>query len=397
MNSRSDKFSETIARIPPSGIRRFFEFAAGKQDIISLGVGEPDFTTPWTMREQAWYHLECGHTSYTSNWGLEALRTAIAGYLSRYGLSYSPQTEILLTFGVSEAVDIVFRSILNSGDEIIIAEPCYVSYQPLAVLCGARPVSLDTSADRFIPTAAAIESLITPKTKALMLCSPNNPTGTMIPAAELEKIAALVKKYQLWVISDEVYAELRYDSEHVSIGSFPDMKDYSIILNGFSKSFAMTGWRIGFIACPQDLMVQVHKIHQYAAICAPIMSQYAALEGLEHGWEEVEKMRLSYRQRRNFMMKHFDAMDLPYVHPSGAFYLFADIRSTGLSSEEFAVKLITDYKVAVIPGNVFGKGGEGFIRCCYATELTKIRTALERIEQLLQRTRGGASRAGIQL
>ena len=219
----------------------------------------------------------------------------------------------------------------------------------------------------------------------------------MIPADELEKIAALVKKYRLWVISDEVYAELRYDSEHVSIGSFPDMKDYSIILNGFSKSFAMTGWRIGFIACPQDLMVQVHKIHQYAAICAPIMSQYAALEGLEHGWEEVEKMRLSYRQRRNFMMKHFDAMNLPYVHPSGAFYLFADIRSTGLSSEEFAVKLITDYKVAVIPGNVFGKGGEGFIRCCYATELTKIRTALERIEQLLQRTRGGASKAGIQL
>ena len=383
MNSRSDKFSETIARIPPSGIRRFFEFAAGKQDIISLGVGEPDFTTPWTMREQAWYHLECGHTSYTSNWGLEALRTAIAGYLSRYGLSYSPQTEILLTFGVSEAVDIVFRSILNSGDEIIIAEPCYVSYQPLAVLCGARPVSLDTSADHFIPAAAAIEALITPKTKALILCTPNNPTGMMIPADELEKIAAVVQKHRIWVISDEVYSELRYEAPHVSIGSFPGMKEHSIILNGFSKSFAMTGWRIGFIACPQELMAQIHKIHQYAAICAPIMSQYAALEGLEHGWGEVEKMRVSYRQRRNLMMKSFDEMGLPYIKPDGAFYLFVDIRSTGLSSEDFAVKLITDYKVAVVPGQVFGACGEGFVRCCYATDIAKIRIALERIGKLV--------------
>jgi len=384
MMDRADKFSNRIVNIAPSGIRRFFELAAGQDDIISLGVGEPDFATPWVMREEAWYHLECGHTSYTSNWGLEPLRKAIASYLNRYGMTYSPKNEILITFGVSEAIDIVFRSILNPGDEVIVAEPCYVSYQPLVALCGAKPVALDTSANRFIPTAAAIETLITPKTKALILCSPNNPTGTMIPADEMEKIAAVVKKHKIWVLSDEVYCELRYEAPHVSIGSFPGMKDYCIILNGFSKSFAMTGWRIGFIACPQELMAQIHKIHQYAAICAPIMSQYAALEGLERGWNEVEKMRVSYRQRRNLMMKSLDSMNLPYITPDGAFYLFVDIRRTGLSSEEFAVKLITDYKVAVVPGHVFGSCGEGFVRCCYATDISKIRVALERIGKLLK-------------
>lgn len=383
MMTRPDRFSDTIVGIAPSGIRRFFELAAGKGDIISLGVGEPDFATPWAMREEAWYHLECGHTAYTSNWGLEPLRQAITDYLGRYHLSYSPQNEILITFGVSEAVDIVFRSVLNPGDEVIVAEPCYVSYQPLIALCGAKPVSLDTSDNRFIPSAAAIEALITPKTKALILCTPNNPTGMMIPADELEKIAAVVQKHRIWVISDEVYSELRYEAPHVSIGSFPGMKEHSIILNGFSKSFAMTGWRIGFIACPQELMAQIHKIHQYAAICAPIMSQYAALEGLEHGWGEVEKMRVSYRQRRNLMMKSFDEMGLPYIKPDGAFYLFVDIRSTGLSSEDFAVKLITDYKVAVVPGQVFGACGEGFVRCCYATDIAKIRIALERIGKLV--------------
>ncbi|MGP1431619.1 MAG: aminotransferase class I/II-fold pyridoxal phosphate-dependent enzyme [Treponema sp.] len=384
MIDRSDRFSHTILEIAPSGIRRFFELAAGRDDIISLGVGEPDFITPWAMREEAWYHLECGHTSYTSNWGLEPLRTAIAQYLNRYNLVYSPKNEILITFGVSEAIDIVFRSILNPGDEVIVAEPCYVSYQPLVELCRAKAVSLDTSAEHFIPTAAAIEALITPKTKALIICTPNNPTGTMIPAEELEKIAAVVKKHQLWVLSDEVYCELHYEAPHVSIGSFPGMKDHSIILNGFSKSFAMTGWRIGFIACPQELMAQIHKIHQYAAICAPIMSQYAALEGLENGWDEVEKMRVSYRQRRNLMMKSFDAMNLPYIKPDGAFYLFVDIRSTGLTSEAFAVKLITDYRVAVVPGHVFGACGEGFVRCCYATDIAKIRIALDRIGKCLK-------------
>ncbi len=384
MKTREDRFSTKITTIQPSGIRRFFEFTIGRDDIISLGVGEPDFPTPWVMREQAWYHLECGHTSYTSNWGLESLRKALAAYLKKYNLDYSPKNEILVTFGVSEAIDIVFRSILNPDDEIIFAEPCYVSYQPLAELCGAKAVSLDTSATEFIPTAEAIEKLITPKTKAIMLCSPNNPTGTMIPAEELKKIAEVVKKHQIWVLSDEVYSELHYGEDHTSIGSFPGMKEYSVIFNGFSKSFAMTGWRIGFIACPADLMVQIHKIHQYAAICAPIMSQHAALEGLEHGWHEVETMRISYRQRRNLMMSTLDKIGVPYVRPDGAFYLFVDIRQTGLTSEEFAVKLINDYKVAVVPGNVFGSGGEGFVRCCYATEIDKIREALKRIGMMLK-------------
>ncbi|MGP1576867.1 MAG: aminotransferase class I/II-fold pyridoxal phosphate-dependent enzyme [Treponema sp.] len=384
MNNRTDKFSRKLLTVPPSGIRRFFEFTIGRNDIISLGVGEPDFTTPWTMREQAWYHLECGHTSYTSNWGLEPLRKAIAGYLERYGLFYAPKNEILVTFGVSEAIDIIFRSILNDDDEIIIAEPCYVSYQPLAQLCGAKVVPLDTASTGFIPTAAAIEALVTPRTKAVMLCSPNNPTGTMIPPEELAKIAEVVKKHALWVLSDEVYCELRYEQDHCSIGSFPGMKDYSIILNGFSKAFAMTGWRIGFIACPADLMAQVHKIHQYAAICAPIMSQYAALEGLEQGWQEVLNMRTSYRQRRNSMMKALDTIGLPYIRPDGAFYLFVDIRKTGYTAEEFTVKLINEYKVAVVPGNVFGQCGEGFIRCCYATERGKIQEALRRLGLMLQ-------------
>ncbi len=384
MNIREEKFSNRVKTIQPSGIRRFFEFTIGRDDIISLGVGQPDFPTPSVMRENAIKHLEAGHTSYTSNWGLESVRKAIAEYLGRYGLSYSFKDEILLTIGVSEAIDIVFRSILNPDDEIIFAEPCYVSYQPLAQLCHAKPVSLDTSSTNFIPTAEGIEKLITPKTKAVMICSPNNPTGTMIPADELEKIAEVVKKHQIWLIADEVYAELFYGDKHTSIGSFPGMKDYAIILNGFSKSFAMTGWRIGFIACPADLMKQVHKIHQYGAICSPIMSQYAVLEGLENAWDDVEKMRLSYLERRDLMMKRFDEIGLPYVCPDGAFYMFVDIRKTGLSSEDFAMKLINEYKVAVVPGNVFGAGGEGFVRCCYATDIEKIREALNRIDLMMK-------------
>ncbi len=384
MNTRKDKFSEKITTIQPSGIRRFFELTIGRDDIISLGVGEPDFSTPQVMRDNAIQHLEAGHTSYTSNWGLLSTREAVANYIKKYGLSYDPTKEILLTIGVSGGIDASFRAILNPGDEIIFAEPCYVSYQPLAELCGAVPVSLDTSSTNFIATAEGIEKLITPKTKAIMLCSPNNPTGTMIPADELEKIAELVKKHEIWVIADEVYGELCYGEKHTSIGSFPGMKDYSIILNGFSKSFAMTGWRIGFVACPADLMKQIHKVHQYSAICAPIMSQYAVEEGLENAWDDVEKMRLSYKERRDLMLNSFEEMGLPCVKPDGAFYMFVDIRKTGLSSEEFAVKLINEYSVAVVPGQVFGACGEGFVRCCYATDINKIRTALYRIGLMLK-------------
>lgn len=385
-NTRQDRFSVKIERTPPSGIRRFFELIIGRDDIISLGVGEPDFTTPWLIREEAYYHLEQGHTSYTSNWGLAELRSEIAHYLKKYNLHYSSEQEILITIGVSEAVDAVLRSVLNPGDEIIVCEPCYVSYQPLAALCDAKLIHLDTSHTGFYPTAESIEKAVTPKTKALMLCSPSNPTGRIIPAPELEKIAEVVKKHQLWVFSDEVYCELTYDGhKHCSIGSFPGMKPYTIILNGFSKAFAMTGWRIGYVCCPADLMKQVYKLHQYSTICAPIMSQYAAIEGLRHGAEEVEKMRISYQQRRNLMYKAFVEMGLPVTEPEGAFYIFPDIRQTGFTSEEFAARLIQEYQVAVVPGSVFGEGGEGFIRCSYATDISKLKEAVSRIAQMVKK------------
>lgn len=385
MNSRSDRFSQKITGTPPSGIRKFFELIQGRDDIISLGVGEPDFSTPWIMREEAYYHLEQGHTSYTSNWGLPELRQEIARYLERYQLHYDPAAEVLITIGVSEAIDAVLRAVLNPGDEIIICEPCYVSYQPLAALCDTTLVHLDTSVNGFYPTAAQIEAAITPKTKALMLCSPSNPTGRMIPAAELEKIAEVVKRHQIWVLSDEVYCELVYDeNKHCSIGSFPGMKDYTIVLNGFSKAFAMTGWRIGYLCCSAELMDQVFKLHQYSTICAPIMSQYAALEGLRTGWAEVERMRVSYQQRRNLMYKAFVEMGLEVVEPEGAFYIFPNISSTGLTAEEFATRLIEEYQVAVVPGDVFGAGGTGYIRCCYATDINKIKLAVERIAAMVR-------------
>ena len=385
MNNRTDKFSKKMMEISPSGIRKFFELCIGHDDIISLGVGEPDFSTPWVIREEAFYHLEKGHTSYTSNWGLIELRQEIAKYLERYELFYNPDTEILPTIGASEGLDLVLRSILNPGDEIIVCEPCYVSYQPLSDLCGAKVIHLDTSKNGFYPSAEQIEQACTEKTKAIMFCSPSNPTGRIIPASELEKIAEIVKKHQLWCLSDEIYCELLYDGhKHVSIGKFPGMKDYTIIFNGFSKSFAMTGWRIGYIAAPHDLLVQCCKLHAYSSICPPIFSQYAAAEGLRSGWAEVEKMRLSYQQRRNVMYKAFIDMGLSCIEPEGAFYMFPDITSTGMTSEEFATELIEKYSVAVVPGTCFGEGGEGFVRCCYATDINKIKIAMERIAQLVK-------------
>ena len=385
MNNREDKFSEKVVGIPPSGIRKFFELCIGHDDIISLGVGEPDFSTPWLMREEAFYHLEKGHTSYTSNWGLIELREEIAKYMERYNMYYDPATEILTTIGASGGLDLVLRAILNPGDEIIVVEPCYVSYQPLADLCGAKIIHLDSSKNGFCPTAEQIENACTEKTKALMFCSPSNPTGRIIPVDELAKIAEVVKKHKIWCLSDEIYCELIYDGhKHVSIGSFPGMKDYAIIFNGFSKAFAMTGWRIGYVAAPHDLLAQCCKLQSYNAICPPIFSQYAAAEGLRHGWDEVEKMRISYQQRRNFMYKAFIEMGLPCEEPEGAFYMFPDIRCTGMTSEEFATELIQKHKVAVVPGNVFGAAGEGFIRCCYATDINKIKIALERIADMVK-------------
>jgi len=388
MNTRTDRLSQKILATQPSGIRKFFDLIIGRDDIVSLGVGEPDFSTPWNIREEAFYHLEKGHTSYTSNWGLLELREEIARYLERYKLYYNPKSEILITVGASEGVDAALRAILNPGDELIVCEPCYVSYQPLAALCDAKVIHFDTSRTDFYPTAEELEKVITPKTKAVMFCSPSNPTGKMIPEAELAKIAEVVKKHQIWVISDEIYCELVYDGrKHVSIGSYPGLKDYTIVLNGFSKSFAMTGWRIGFMTGPADFIAQVFKLHQYNTICAPIFSQYAALEGLRNSWNEVEKMRISYQQRRNYMYKAFGDMGLPCVEPEGAFYIFPDIRSTGLTSEQFATELIEKHQVAVVPGNVFGAAGEGFVRCCYATDINKIKTAVQHIADLVNEKR----------
>jgi aminotransferase len=385
MITRKDRFSQSMQNIPPSGIRKFFEMLIGHDDVISLSVGEPDFPTPWGIREEAYYHLEKGHTSYTSNWGLIELREEIAKYMTRYNLSYNPTNEILVTVGASEGVDAVLRAILNPGDEIIVVQPCYVNYTPLAELCQAKVIPLDSSINGYYPTAEQIKNAITPKTKAIMLCSPNNPTGTMIPASELEKIAKVVVENEIWCISDEIYCELAYDNaKHTSIGSFDGMKDFAIILNGFSKSFAMTGWRIGYIAGPKDLLAQIVKLHGYNTICAPIFSQYGATEGLRNCFKDVEKMRISYQQRRNLMYKAFCDMGLPVPEPTGAFYMFPDISSTGLSSEEFATQLFQKYNVAVVPGSVFGLGGEGHIRCCYATSIDKIKIALEKIAQFVE-------------
>lgn len=378
-----------MQNIPPSGIRKFFEMLIGHDDVISLSVGEPDFPTPWVIREEAYYHLEKGHTSYTSNWGLIELREEIARYMERYDLRYKPENEILITVGASEGVDAVLRAILNPGDEIIVVQPCYVNYTPLAELTGSRIVPVDTSAGGFYPTAAQIEGALTPRTKAVMMCSPNNPTGTMIPRDELEKIAEVVRKSQIWCISDEIYCELVYDgSRHVSIASFPGMKDYTIILNGFSKSFAMTGWRIGYIAAPAEVLAQIVKLHGYNTICAPIFSQYAAVEGLRRGWKDVERMRLSYQQRRNLMLKSFGDMGLEVPEPTGAFYMFPSIKGLGVTSEEFATRLFQKHNVAVVPGSVFGEGGEGHIRCCYATAIDKMKVALDRISEFVGELRG---------
>ncbi len=390
MNTREDRFSRAMVETPPSGIRKFFELLIGHDDVISLSVGEPDFPTPWLMREEAFYHLEKGQTSYTSNWGLLELREEIARYMERYDLHYNPAKEILVTVGASEGVDAVLRAVLNPDDELIVCEPCYVNYVPLAHLTGAKIVRLDTSANGFYPTAEQFEKLITPKTKAIMFCSPSNPTGTMIPAEELKKIAEVARKHQIWCIADEIYCELVYDGfKHSSIGAYEGMKDYTIILNGFSKSFAMTGWRIGWIAAPEDLMAQIVKLHQYNTICAPIMSQYAAIEGLKHGWNEVEKMRISYQQRRNLMYKAFCDMGLSVPEPTGAFYMFPDISSTGMDDDAFATELFQKHNVAVVPGSAFGQAGKGHIRCCYATSVDKIKTALERIAQFVEEKRNG--------
>lgn len=384
----TQRISPVVRDLPPSGIRRFFDLANRMDDVISLGVGEPDFVTPWHIREACVYALERGYTSYTSNRGLPELRQAIAEYLTGFDLHYDPERELLVTIGGSEAIDICLRAIITPGDEVLLPEPAYVSYRPCAVLAGARPVAVPTRAeDGFRLTSEQLARAVTPRTKALILCYPNNPTGAVMDGADLAAVAKVVEDHDLLVISDEIYAELTYGRRHVSIASLPGMRDRTVLVSGMSKAFAMTGWRIGYAAAPPDIMDAMLKIHQYTILCAPVMGQLAALEALRNGRAEKERMVERYDQRRRLIVQGLNDLGLRCHEPKGAFYAFPDIRSTGLSSEEFAERLLQEARVAVVPGNVFGEAGEGFVRCSYATSMDQIQRALERMERFVRSLR----------
>ncbi|WP_459501620.1 aminotransferase [Bacillus sp. C1] len=377
--------SKAAESLQPSGIRKFFDLAAGMKGVISLGVGEPDFVTPWNVRQACIRSLEQGYTAYTANAGLLELRQEIAKYLQRqFHVSYDPNEEIIVTVGASQALDVAMRAIVNPSDEVIIIEPSFVSYAPLVALAGGIPVPVATSLENaFKIQPEQIEAAITTKTKAILLCSPNNPTGALLNKSELEKLAEIVEKYNLIVLSDEIYAELVYDEAYTSFASIQNMRDHTILISGFSKGFAMTGWRLGMIAAPVHFSELMLKIHQYAMMCAPTMSQFAALEALRSGNDEVVHMRESYKKRRNFMATSFNEMGLTCHMPGGAFYVFPSISSTGLTSAEFAEQLLLEEKVAVVPGSVFGESGEGFIRCSYATSLEQLMEAMKRMKRFV--------------
>jgi aminotransferase len=381
------KIARNIAAIPRSGIRDFFELVQGRDDVISLGVGEPDFCTPWHIREAAIYSLEKGQTSYTSNLGTLPLRKAIAKYVSGFfHVDYDPAREVLVTVGVSEAIDLALRALLNPGDEVIYHEPCYVSYSPSIVMAHGIAVAVATErADGFSLRPENLAAAITPRSRVLMLNFPTNPTGACATREDLEGIAKLAIEHDLMVITDEIYCELRYDDEpHLSIASLPGMRERTILLHGFSKAFAMTGFRLGYACAPQPVIEAMMKIHQYSMLCAPIMSQNAALEALENGAPAVEMMRASYHQRRDFMVQALNEAGLDCHSPGGAFYLFPDIRSTGLTSREFATRLLEAENVACVPGDAFGPSGAGFLRCCYATAFDDLRTAARRIAKFVK-------------
>lgn len=380
---KRDHFNHQLDAISPSGIRRFFDLVVGMDDVISLGVGEPDFSTPWAVCDEAIDRLEKGKTSYTSNNGLLELREGISRQIeSQTGMAYDVDSEVLVTVGVSEAVDCCLRATLNPGDEVILPEPTYVCYAPLVEMMGAKVVSIDTSETGFVPTLDAIEAAITDKTKMIILCTPSNPTGMVIGEDVLRGVSRLASQHGFWVMADEIYGQLVYDAPFVSYASLPDVKEHLIYLGGFSKAHAMTGWRIGYVCGPEAVVSRALKIHQYSIMCAPILSQYAAIEALKLD-KEIEDMRLSYQHRRNLFVDGLNALGLPTAMPGGAFYCFVDIRLTGLSSEDFAMQLLEAQKVAVVPGHVFGAGGEGFVRCCFATDLEQLKTALGRIEAFL--------------
>lgn len=382
--------SDKIVTIKPSGIRKFFDIANEMKDAISLGVGEPDFDTPWRIREEGIYTLEKGKTYYTSNSGLMDLRIEISKYLNRkFQLSYDPAKEIMVTVGGSEAIDIAFRALLNPGEEVIIPEPCYVSYVPCAVLADGVPVTIELKEENeFKLTREQLLAAITPKTKILVLAFPNNPTGAVMTREELEDIAKVCIEKDIFVVSDEIYAELSYgNSKHCSIASIEGMKERTIVINGFSKSHAMTGWRLGYACGPNMIISQMLKIHQFAIMCAPTNSQYAAVEALRNCDEEVDKMRTEYDRRRKFMLSKLRGMGLKCFEPFGAFYIFPNIAEFGMTSEEFAMKFLNEEKVAVVPGTAFGDCGEGFLRMSYASSLDNLKTAMERLEKFIGRLR----------
>lgn len=379
-----DYISNKVETMPPSGIRKFFDYAVEYDDVISLGVGEPDFITPWNIREQGIYSLEKGYTFYTSNTGLPVLRREICNYLkSRFDLSYN-HDQILVTVGGSESIDLALRAIINNGDEVIIPEPSFVSYKPCTILAGGVPVIINTKVENeFRVTPQEIAEAITPKTKAIILSYPNNPTGAVLEYNHLKEIVDLLKDKDILVISDEIYCELSYNCKHTSIANFEEMKDKTIVINGFSKSFAMTGWRLGYTAANKTIIDNMNKIHQYTIMSAPTPSQYAAIEALQNGMDSVGGMAKEYNMRRRIIVDQFNKMGLKCFEPKGAFYVFPCIKSTGLGSEEFAQKLIQSQKVAVVPGNAFGETGEGYIRCSYAYSLENIQEALKRINVFL--------------
>ncbi|MBQ3036658.1 MAG: aminotransferase class I/II-fold pyridoxal phosphate-dependent enzyme [Lachnospiraceae bacterium] len=381
--------SDKIVDVKPSGIRKFFDIVSEMPDAISLGVGEPDFDTPWHIRDEGIYSLEKGKTFYTSNAGLKELRCEIRNYIQRkQGITYDPINEILVTVGGSEAIDIALRCMVNPGDEVIIPQPCYVSYEPCAIMADAVPVIINLKHENeFRLTAEELEAAITEKTKILILAFPNNPTGAIMEKKDLEAIAEVILKHDLYVISDEIYSELSYNEAHVSIATLPGMKERTIMINGFSKAYAMTGWRLGYACGPELIMKQMTKLHQFAIMCAPTTSQYAAVEALKHGDGDVAEMRESYNQRRRFLMYQFREMGLECFEPYGAFYVFPCIKEFGMTSEEFAMRFLEEEKVAVVPGTAFGDCGEGFLRISYAYSIDDLKVALGRMKRFIAHLR----------
>ncbi|MEM0896481.1 MAG: aminotransferase class I/II-fold pyridoxal phosphate-dependent enzyme [Verrucomicrobiota bacterium] len=382
----NDRISDQVNRVPRSGIRDFFELVIGRDDVISLGVGEPDYAAPWHIREAAIYSLEKGMTSYTSNLGLLSLRQEISKYVEKqFGVEYDPETEVLITVGVSEALDLACRAILNPGDEVIYHEPCYVSYSPSVIMAYGQAVPVATAAeDGFALKAGTLSEVLTPKSKALMLNFPTNPTGGTLSRADVQEISEFAVENDLLVLTDEIYSELLYDGEtHYSVAAEPGMRERTILFHGFSKAFAMTGFRLGYACGPPPLIEAMMKIHQYSMLCAPITSQMAALEALRNGEPAMKKMRDSYAMRRRTLLDGFEEIGVPCPEPKGAFYAFPDVSGTGLSSKEFATRLLEEKNVAAVPGDAFGPSGEGHLRCCYATALEKLRIALEKMGELV--------------